>query len=135
MEDEDKDDGVRLSGDRTGRRVLVVDDNVDAAESLATLLAIDGHHVRVAYSGPEAVEVARVFAPDVVLLDLGLPGMDGCAVACALRADPTLRGACLIAVSGYGQEQDRRRSREAGFDHHLVKPVAPDVLRTLLATR
>jgi two-component system CheB/CheR fusion protein len=68
----------------------------------------------------------------VVLLDIGLPGMDGCAVAAALRADPALSRSLLIAISGYGQEEDRRRSREAGFDHHLVKPVKPDVLRALL---
>jgi two-component system CheB/CheR fusion protein len=115
------------------RRVLVVDDNVDSAESLVALLGIAGHQVRIAFDGREAVEIARTFAPDVVLLDIGLPGMDGCAVAGVLRADPIASRSLLIAVSGYGQEADRRRTREAGFDHHLVKPVRPEVLRALLA--
>jgi CheY-like chemotaxis protein len=111
---------------------LVVDDNVDSAESLTALLGIAGHQVRVAFDGRKAVEIARDFAPDVVLLDIGLPGMDGLAVARALRTDPAVSRSLLIAISGYGQEADRRRTREAGFDHHLVKPVRPDVLRALL---
>jgi two-component system CheB/CheR fusion protein len=115
------------------RRVLVVDDNVDSAESLMALLGIAGHQVRIAFDGREAVEIARTFAPDVVLLDIGLPGMDGCAVAGVLRADPIASRSLLVALSGYGREEDRRRTREAGFDHHLVKPVRPEVLRALLA--
>ena len=116
-----------------GRRVLVVDDNLDTAESASLLLEIEGYDVRVAHSGPEAIEIARVFAPDIVLLDIGLPGMDGYAVARILRAAPELTRCRLIAVSGYGQPEDRHRSREAGFDRHLVKPVEADVLREVLA--
>ncbi|HYV56899.1 MAG TPA: MASE1 domain-containing protein [Candidatus Nitrosopolaris sp.] len=116
-----------------GRRVLVVDDNVDTAESSSLLLEIEGYDVRIAHTGPKAIEIARVFAPDIVLLDIGLPGMDGYAVARALRAAPELARCRLIAVSGYGQAEDRHRSREAGFDRHLVKPVEADVLREVLA--
>jgi CheY-like chemotaxis protein len=114
------------------RRVLVVDDNVDTAETLAMLLRLDGHDVRIAHSGPAAVEAARVFTPDAVVRDIGLPGMDGYAVARALRAEPTLDRCRLIALSGYGREEDRRHALEAGFDQHLVKPVEPDVIRALL---
>jgi PAS domain S-box-containing protein len=115
------------------RRVLVVDDNLDTAESSSLLLEIEGHDVRVAHNGPEAIEIARSFAPDVILLDIGLPGMDGYAVARVLRAAPDLAHCRIIAVSGYGQAEDRHRSREAGFDRHLVKPVEADVLREVLA--
>jgi CheY-like chemotaxis protein len=115
------------------QRVLVVDDNVDAADSLALLLRVIGHETRIAHDGLEALVAARAFLPDVVLLDIGLPGMDGYEVARQLRGEPDLRTALLIAQTGYGQDEDRRRSREAGFDHHLVKPVDPDALRALLA--
>ncbi len=104
-------------------RVLVVDDNTDAAESLAMLLGISGHEVRVVHNGPDALEAAEDFHPEVVLLDIGLPGLDGYGVARRLRERPATRDVLLIAVSGYGQEEDRRRSREAGFDYHLIKPV------------
>ena len=115
------------------RRVLVVDDNLDTAESSSLLLEIEGHDVRVAHTGPEAIEIARSFAPDVILLDIALPGMDGYAVARVLRAAPDLAHCRIIAVSGYGQAEDRHRSHEAGFDRHLVKPVEADVLREVLA--
>jgi signal transduction histidine kinase/DNA-binding response OmpR family regulator len=105
-------------------RVLVIEDNVDAAESLRMLFAMTGHAVQVAHAGPAGLEAARTFRPEVVLCDIGLPGgMDGYAVARAIRRDPALSGVRLIALSGYGQEDDRRRSREAGFDMHLIKPV------------
>jgi PAS domain S-box-containing protein len=113
--------------------VLVTDDNRDAADSLARLLRAWGHAVRVTYDGPEAIAAARDFRPQVVLLDIGLGGMTGYEVAQHLRRDPGLNGARLIALTGFGQEEDRRRSKEAGFDHHLVKPVDPDELRRLLA--
>jgi len=115
------------------RRVLVVDDNQDTAESASLLLELDGYNVRVAHTGPEAIETACRFAPDVILLDIGLPGMDGYAVARVLRATPDLARCRIIAVSGYGQAEDRHRSREAGFDRHLVKPVEADLLREVLA--
>jgi PAS domain S-box-containing protein len=113
-------------------RVLVVEDNRDAADSLRMLLALLGHEVAVAYSGPEGVRQAREWRPDVVLCDIGLPGLDGYGVAGELRQDPTTAGARLIAITGYGQEEDRRRTRQAGFDHHLTKPVDPAVLQPLL---
>jgi PAS domain S-box-containing protein len=115
-----------------GRRVLVVDDNVDSAESMAMLLRALGHAVDVAHDGPSALEAAAAAEPEYVLLDIGLPGMSGYAVAERLRAMPALRDTIVIAMTGYGQEEDRRRSREAGFHHHLVKPVDLDTLAALL---
>jgi signal transduction histidine kinase/DNA-binding response OmpR family regulator len=114
-------------------RVLVVDDNRDAAESLAMLLRLDGHEVRLAHDGPAALDAAGDFRPEVVLLDIGLPGMSGHDVARRLHGGHGGAPPLLVAMTGYGQEEDRRRSREAGFDHHLVKPVDPQVLRQLLA--
>jgi signal transduction histidine kinase len=104
-------------------RILIVEDNRDAAGSLKELLELFGHEAHVAHSGQAGVEAAHRLQPDVVLCDLGLPGMDGYQVAAALRANPVTAHACLIAVTGYGQEEDQKRSREAGFDRHLVKPV------------
>jgi PAS domain S-box-containing protein len=115
------------------RRVLVVDDNVDAADSLVLLLRLDGHAVRVAYDGPTALLLARAFDPQVVLLDIGMPRMDGYEVARRLRQQPGGRSALVLALTGCGQEADRQRSVAAGFDGHLVKPVEPSVLQTLLA--
>jgi PAS domain S-box-containing protein len=114
------------------RRILVVDDNVDVVESLALMLRLDGQDVRVARDGPAALEAARVEPPEVVLLDIGMPGMDGCEVARRLRQEPGLGDVLLVALTGWGQEEDRRRTAEAGFDHHLVKPVEPATLHTLL---
>jgi len=114
------------------RRLLVVDDNRDAAESMSMLLEMWGHEVAFAYDGPSAIETAQQWGPEAVFLDIGLPGMDGYEVAERLRELPQAKDAVLIAITGYGQEDDRRRSRRAGIDHHLVKPVAPDALRTLI---
>ncbi|MBO0697975.1 MAG: PAS domain-containing protein, partial [Zavarzinella sp.] len=114
------------------KRVLVVDDHADAADSLALLLRLEGHDVRVARNGPAAVEAAQSDPPDIVLLDLGMPGMDGFEVARRLRQGPAA-GTVIAALTGWGQEEDRRRTREAGFDHHLVKPADPNDLRELLA--
>jgi PAS domain S-box-containing protein len=119
----------------TRGRILVVDDSVDSAESLALMLKLSGNEVRTAYDGPGALATAATFAPDVVLLDIGMPGMDGYEVARRLRQQPTLRNALLIAQTGWGQEEDRRRSKEAGFDHHFTKPVDPATLEALLAAR
>ncbi|HEV2855762.1 MAG TPA: PAS domain S-box protein [Thermoanaerobaculia bacterium] len=116
------------------RRVLVVDDNRDSVESMALLLQIWGHEIRTAYDGPEALAVAAEYRPDVVLLDIGLPGMNGYEVAQRLRELPRLERAVIVAVTGYGQESDRQRARRAGFDRHLVKPVDPAALQNLLAT-
>jgi len=109
-------------------RVLVVEDNRDSAESLRLLLEAFGNEVAVAHSGPEGLAAAKAMRPDVVLCDIGLPGLDGFGVAAALRQSPETAAARLIAVTGYGDEEDRRRSREAGFDVHLVKPVEPERL-------
>jgi two-component system CheB/CheR fusion protein len=117
----------------TPRRVLVVDDNEDAAESLAILLRIEGHEVRTAHDGLAALDVARAFQPEVILLDIGLPRVSGYEVARRFRAEEGVTKALLIAVSGYGQAEDRRQSREAGFDAHLTKPADPAVLYALVA--
>lgn len=114
------------------QRILVVDDNVDAAESLGTMLAYSGHDVRVAHGGVEALSTAREFVPNVMILDLGMPEMDGYAVARAVRSDPRFASTRLIALSGYGQPDDRRRTADVGFDEHLVKPVEHDVLNAAL---
>ena len=116
-----------------GLRVLVVDDNVDAAESLVLLLELLGHTAWAAHDGPEGLAAIEARRPDVVLLDIGLPGMDGHAVARAARRLAGGEGLFIAALSGWGQAEDRRRSREAGFDTHLVKPVAPGDLELLLA--
>jgi CheY-like chemotaxis protein len=113
-------------------RTLIIDDNVDGAESLAVLLKTLGLEVRTAYDGPAGLSVAAEFQPEVVLLDIGLPRMDGYEVARRLRGQPGLTGMLLIALSGYGQDEDRQRSREAGFDHHLLKPVSREVLVDLI---
>ena len=110
--------------------MLVVDDNVDGALMLARLLRGWGHQVAVAHDGDTAIELARDQPFDVVLLDIGLPGMDGYEVAQALRGQAGLDQTLLVALTGYGQDEDRRRSAEAGFDHHLVKPVDPRNSRT-----
>jgi CheY-like chemotaxis protein len=115
-------------------RVLIVDDVIDAAMSLALLLRLWGHEARTAHDGATALEVARAFRPEVVLLDIGLPGgLDGFQVGRRLRAEPGLGEVLLVALTGYGQEEDRRRSQAAGFDHFLVKPVGPAELERLLA--
>ena len=118
-----------------GRRVLVVDDNADAADSLALLLTLFGHDARVAYAGPAAIEAAKAFRPEVVFLDIGLPGMSGYEVAAALRRDECCARATFVALTGWGAEEDRRRSREAGFHHHLTKPVEAAQLDQLFAPR
>lgn len=114
-------------------RVLVVDDNEALTRMFEILLENAGHEVRRAHTGGEALEMATSFHPEVVLLDIGLPGLDGYEVARRMRQDPTLQNVVLVAVTGYGQEEDRLRSQEAGFDHHLVKPVDPIDLHQLLA--
>lgn len=116
------------------RRVLIVDDNRDAAESLGMLLEHFGVEVLVAHDGPAALEMMESSIPDAVLLDIGMPGMDGYAVARRIRAQPRLGGVLLVALSGWGGDEDRRRSRESGFDHHLVKPVDIALLRQVLDT-
>jgi signal transduction histidine kinase len=114
------------------RRILIVDDNVDAALTLAELLTLEGHETHVAHDGPSAVDAARRLSPDVAILDIGLPGFDGLEVARRLRAEPALKGLLLVALSGWVHPDDRARSREAGFDHHLAKPLRLESLEAVL---
>jgi CheY-like chemotaxis protein/anti-sigma regulatory factor (Ser/Thr protein kinase) len=118
----------------SARRILVVEDNPDHAATMRDFLELSGHQVELASSGTDGVAAAREFHPEVVLCDLGLPGMNGYEVAAELRRDPSTASAQLIAVTGYGGEDDRRRSREAGFDLHLTKPVDPGQLKRVLQT-
>jgi PAS domain S-box-containing protein len=124
--------GGAAPGPGRPRRILVVDDSRDTADTLARLLRQLGHEVGVAYEGPSACQAAVTLTPDVALLDLGLPGMDGYEVARRLRSEPSLDGVCLVALTGYGSESDRRKSEAAGFDAHLIKPVEFDALRRVL---
>ncbi len=124
----------RRTGDEEHHRVLIVDDNVVAAKLLSEITSRWHHEVSVTYTGESALELAKTFHPDVVLLDIGLPGITGYEVAEQLRLLPEFSRTLLVAVTGYGQEEDRRRSREAGFNHHLVKPVSPEMLHEVLAS-
>jgi PAS domain S-box-containing protein len=127
-------EGAEPAAVTVGRRILVVDDNADAATSLATLLELCGHSTAIAFDGAEALDAAERFAPDAILLDVGMPKLDGYETARRIRALPWGRRVLLVAVTGWGQEADQRRSREAGFDHHLVKPVDPARIAELLAS-
>ena len=113
--------------------MLVLEDQPDVAEGLAMLLEFLGHRVRVVHDGVAALNAARADPPDVMLVDIGLPGMDGYEVARRVRHDPALRHLTLVALTGYGREEDKQKTKAAGFDHHLVKPVDPDVLQGLLS--
>ena len=115
-------------------RILVVDDNHDSAMSLAMMLSIMGHDTRTAHDGESAVTTAEDFLPEVVLLDIGLPKLNGYEVAQRIRETPWGKSMFLIAVTGWGQEDDKRRAQEAGFDHHFTKPADPEALETLIAT-
>ena len=116
----------------SGRHVLVVDDNRDAAESMAEMLKLLGYSVAVAHDGLEAVEAAERVRPDVVLMDVGMPRMNGLDAARRIRELPSGRGAVIVALTGWGQDNDRARSKEAGCDGHLVKPVSLSDLQSLL---
>jgi len=127
------DDGdVRLSGAAVARRILVVDDNVDVVETTTMLLSLSGHAVRSAKDGLQALHAAAQFRPQVVLLDIGLPLMDGYEVARRLRQMPEMAGALLVALTGYGQQGDRQRGKDAGFDAHMLKPVDPHALARVI---
>ena len=117
-----------VSGESAARihRILAVDDNQDAVDILARTLQLKGHEVQTAYDGVEAVDVAARFKPDIVLLDIGLPRLSGYDVARRIRQLPDGKSTILIAITGWGQEEDRRQSQQSGFDMHLVKPVDPD---------
>jgi CheY-like chemotaxis protein len=113
--------------------VLVVDDNVDAATSFATLLQVGGHDVRTVHSGLEALSTARSFKPEVVFLDIGLPGMSGYEVAKQLRVGPSFKSTVLVAVTGWGSEEHKRQAKEAGFDFHLTKPVDAALIENIFS--
>jgi len=117
------------------RNILIADDNQDALESLALMLRMEGHEVHCASDGEEALTLAVQRRPEIVVLDVGMPKLDGCEVARRIRAESWGRDAVLVALTGWGQEVDRRRSREAGFDMHLVKPVDPATLCDMLVTQ
>lgn len=123
----------RASSGTPRRRVLVVDDHRDSARMLGILLDTLGHDVRTAHNGSQAIDDVTAFRPEVVFLDIGLPEIDGYEVARRLRAKPEGRDLKLIALTGWGHDEDRRRALEAGFDHHVVKPVTAKTLRELLA--
>lgn len=114
-------------------RVLVVDDNVDVAKSMGMLLTVLGADSRVVYDGPAALEMLRSYRPMIALIDLGMPGMDGCELARRIRQEPGGEGVVLAALTGWDQDEERRRTVAAGFDHHFVKPVNAAVLENLLA--
>jgi CheY-like chemotaxis protein len=120
---------------RSGLKVLVVDDNVDTARTLSLLLQGLGCATQEVHDGPQVMDAAKSFRPDAILLDIGLPGLDGYQIARLIRQTPELSDVQLIAVTGYGQRQDRERSRDAGFDDHLVKPVQFDSLVETLAAK
>jgi CheY-like chemotaxis protein len=117
----------------TGRRILIVDDNRDAAISLGMLLELSGYEIETAYDGSAAIDAAARFQPQMILLDIGLPGLDGYEVARRMRSEPWGKRATLVAVTGWGQAEDRERSKAAGFDAHFVKPIDHDALVKLLA--
>lgn len=115
--------------------MLVVDDNDDAAELLSVVVEMLGNEVRTAGDGQSALDAAEEFLPDVVLMDLGMPKMDGYEAARRMRQQPWGKSLTLVALTGWGQAEDRRRTREAGFDHHLVKPADANALQALLSDR
>jgi CheY-like chemotaxis protein len=123
----------REAREHAPRRILIVDDHPDVTASLARLLRLNGHEVRTALNGSTALEALALYRPEIILLDIGLPGMDGYEVAQLIRKQPDMESVVLIALTGYGQDEDRRRSREAGFDHHLVKPVDLDALLAMVS--
>lgn len=125
---------ARVNGVSARRKILVVDDNEDAAESLATLLTISGHETRMAHDGNAAVQTAEAFHPDVVFLDIGMPTIDGHETARMIRQQPWGKDVVLVALTGWGQLEDRRRSKDAGFNHHLVKPADPMQVEKLLSS-
>jgi len=128
----DIDEGADAPVAGAGMKILVVDDNRDAADTCAALLELSGHHVQTAYTGRHAFELAESFRPHAVLMDIGLPDFDGYQLAAKVRAAPWGRAIILIAVTGWGQEEDRRRAFDAGCDHHLTKPIAAETVEALL---
>ena len=129
---EDQSQGSKKA--ESWRRVLIVDDNEDLANSLAEILNMNGHQTWVAYDGFRAIEIAKATELDVVLMDLGMPGLNGIETAKRIRALPGCDRLPVAAITGWGQESDRARTREAGFNWHLVKPIDPELLNRIVAT-
>jgi CheY-like chemotaxis protein len=127
--------GLSPTTDSSARNVLVVDDNVDAAQSLAMLLRVTGHQTQVAHDGQTALRLAEADPPEIAFLDIGMPEMDGYELARRFRDHPKLANVLLVALTGWGQEEDRRRTSQAGFDAHEVKPVTVEAIQKLLARR
>ncbi len=125
--------GAAAGPNGEARRILVVDDNIDAAETLSMLLESLGHDIRTAHTGPAALQTALEFGPDLVLLDIGLPGLSGYEVARRFRGHEKLASAMLVAVTGWGSDEDRRKASEAGFDVHLTKPIEMNAIESVLA--
>jgi CheY-like chemotaxis protein len=121
------------SREHTPRRILVLDDNTDAADSLARLLALRQHDVRVAHNGRDALQIGSEFQPEIAILDLGMPGIDGFAVAKELRASANGSSIKLVALTGWGGPDDRQRTQATGFDHHFVKPITIEALESITA--
>jgi CheY-like chemotaxis protein len=122
----------RSADSPTARRVIVADDNADAATSLTMLLELLGYEVQAVHDGLQAVEATRVFAPDLIFMDIGMPRLDGFEATRRIRALDLMRQPVVVALTGWGQEDDRERSRAAGIDHHLVKPIELDAIRALI---
>jgi len=125
-------DATPPAAQNRGQRVLVVDDNTDAAASLAALLEMEDYEVCTAVDGEEAIEQARTFEPQIIFMDLAMPRLDGLEAARRIRALPHGEHVRIVALTGWGQEADRQRTRDAGMDHHLIKPVSLDALQTVL---
>ena len=123
------------NADTAGRKILVADDDQDSAESLAMLFQMMGHEVRSALNGVEAIALAADFQPDLIVLDIGMPGLDGYEVCRRIRQQPGAHTIVIAALTGWTRDEDRDRSQEAGFDYHLVKPVEPDVLVQLVRSK
>ena len=122
-----------MSGDVTPRRILVADDNRDAADSLARLFRLSGHEAWVAYNGLDALEVASRANPEIVFLDIAMPGLNGYEIARRLRAQSSGTRITLVALTGFGQDEDKRLAGESGFDHHLTKPAHPTLIEAIIA--
>jgi CheY-like chemotaxis protein len=121
------------SASAPGRRLLVVDDNEDVARAFALLLTALGHYAEFVTHAREAIDAARRIDPEIAFIDIGMPEMDGLELAARMRSDPRLKGVCLVAVTGYDEPGDRVRSRQAGFDAHIRKPVDPELVASILA--
>ena len=119
--------------DEPKRRILIADDNVDAAQSLAMLLELNGHEIRTAHDGLEALHVAESFRPEIAFLDIGMPGLTGYELAQRIRAQAWGARVALVAITGWGHDEDKRRAAAAGFDHHLTKPVSVQQVREIVS--